>query len=257
MKAQLARNTNVPQHYLLSDNWGMQQKIDGHRLILSCQETFQAYNRKGDPRECPDGVKEFFKGLQGWTFDGELIGENYYIFDVMEIPTGNCQNWPLIKRYELLEKLESKLKDPVSLLPLILEDKERRFNEFLSSSSEGVIFKLLEAPYQNKTSSNFLKYKFVNQVDCVILERGFNDKDNFVLGLWTGSGFVDVGKCSSLTGDGPSANVGDVVTVDVLYATDSDRLYQAVKPRLRNDKDPQECLVGQLEECKTNREILC
>ena len=257
MKAQLARSTNLPQHYILSDIWGMQQKVDGHRMLINCGDTVQAFNRQGDPRECPEEITSFFSALRGWTFDGELLDDKYYIFDILEIPTGNCQNWPLLKRYELLEKLESKLKNPVYLLPLFIENKQEQFDKLLEDKAEGVIFKLLDAPYVNKKSSNFLKYKFINEVDCVILEAGFNDKENFVLGLWDGSGFVDVGKCSSLTADGPSAKVGDVVTVQVLYSTKGGRLYQAVAPRLRHDKAPQECLVGQIEECRTNKQILC
>lgn len=249
MKAQLPKSTNSPHQYLNSDKWGMQQKIDGWRMLLSCgNDGVVTYNRKGDILECPENIIEYFSVFTtDWTFDGELLDGVYYIFDLLEVPTGNVQNWPLIKRYEMLEMLANKFDGPIELVPLIVEDKETLFTSMKESRKEGVVFKLLSAPYINKTTSNFLKFKFINQVDCVILDKGIEDKDNFLLGLFDGKDFREVGKCSSLTGDGPQANIGDVVQVDILYVTKGDRLYQPVKPKLRWDKRPQECDISQLD----------
>lgn len=256
MRAQLPKNTNTPQQYLKSDKWGMQQKIDGWRMLLSCGEKVETFNRKGDLLECPENIVDYFKEFTtNWTFDGELLNGVYYIFDLLEIPTGNVQSWPLSRRYEMLEMISSKFNGPIELVPLITENKEEKFHEFKDGRNEGVVFKLLSAPYINKETSNFLKFKFISQVDCVILDKGIDNKDNFLLGLFDGVGFQEVGKCSALTGDGPNVKIGDVVQVDILYVTKGDRLYQPVKPKLRFDKTPQECLVDQLELYRANKEV--
>lgn len=258
MKAQLPKTTSTPSQYINSDNWAMQQKIDGWRMILSCgSEGVKTFNRNGEPLECPENIKEYFSVFTvDWTFDGELLDGIYYIFDLLAVPTGSVTSWPLSRRYEMLNMLSNKFDGPIELVPLITENKQEKFDEIKSNDSEGVVFKLLSAPYAGKRTSNFLKYKFVNQVDCVVIDKGFNSKENFVLGLFDGKGFVDVGKCSSLTGDGPKVKVGDVVQVTTLYVTEGNRLYQPVKPQLRYDKSPQDCTLDQLDLYRTNKEVL-
>ena len=258
MKAQLPKTTKTPNAYLNSNSWGMQQKIDGWRMLVSTgPHGTVTYNRKGEYLEAPQTVLDFFADFTTkWTFDGELLGDTYWIFDLLKIPTGDIRSWPLARRYELLTMLEDKLTGPVQLVPLITENKEQVMEDLRSRGAEGVVFKLLSAEYSGKETSACLKYKFVKQVDCVILDRGVGDKDNFVLGMFDGAKYVDVGKCSALTGDGPEADIGSVIQVDILYVTKGDRLYQPVKPKLRFDKTPQECTVDQLEEYRTTKEVL-
>jgi ATP-dependent DNA ligase len=257
VKAQLPQTTKTATPYLSNDNWGMQQKIDGRRMLLSCGETVETFNRKGDHLDCPDSIIEYFSAFTThWLFDGELLNDTYYIFDVLEIPTGDIRSWPLSRRYEMLSMLKDKFDGPVEVLPLYLENKEEIMQDLLTVTAEGVVFKRLDAEYVGKKTNSQLKYKFVKQVDCVILDRGVENKDNFLLGMYDGEKFIDVGKCSSLTGDGPQLDVGSVVQVDILYVTKGNRLYQPVKPMAGTDKDPTECLIDQLEEYKTTKEVL-
>ncbi len=257
VKAQLPQTTKTATPYLSNDNWGMQQKIDGYRMLLSCGETVETFNRKGDHLDCPDSIIEYFSAFTThWLFDGELLNDTYYIFDVLEIATGDIRSWPLSRRYEMLSMLKDKFDGPVEVLPLYLENKEEIMQNLLTATAEGVVFKRLDAEYVGKKTNSQLKYKFVKQVDCVILDRGVENKDNFLLGMYDGEKFIDVGKCSSLTGDGPQLDVGSVVQVDILYVTKGNRLYQPVKPMARTDKDPTECLIDQLEEYKTTKEVL-
>lgn len=258
VKAQLPQTTKTALPYLSNDNWAMQQKIDGWRMLLSCGEDgVKTYNRKGEHLDCPETIIEYFSKLTThWVFDGELLNDVYYIFDVLEIPTGDIRSWPLSRRYEMLAMLKDKFKGPTEVLPLYTENKETKLEELLEATAEGVVFKRLDAEYIGKKTNSQLKYKFTKQVDCVILDRGIENKDNFVLGMYNGNEFIDVGKCSSLTGDGPEADVGSVVQVNILYVTKGNRLYQPVKPMIRFDKDPKECLIDQLDEYRTTKEVL-
>lgn len=253
MKPQLARSTNVVEPYLSSENWGMQQKVDGVRTILECDLSVSGLNRRGDPIEVPENVSEALSGVSGWTFDGEMLKDVYYIFDLLAVPSGPITHWPLIKRYELLNKLTPKLKEPIHLLPLWIEDKTIRLSELRKSRAEGVIFKRLNAEYIGGKTAFFLKHKFINELDCVVLAKNVNDKENISLGVWDGKDFIEVGKCSALVGDGPSLEINDVVTISCLYVTNSNRLFHATLPRLRNDKLPEECSIGQLDECRVNK----
>ena len=258
MKAQLASGVSQYQTYLDSPAWAMQQKVDGWRMLLECGPELKTYNRKGEDLDCPQEIRDAFSGLTTeWLFDGELLDGKYYIFDIIRIPTGSVKSWPLSKRYEMLSKLASKLGAVATVLPMFVstEDKTEAFEKLRDSNAEGVVFKRLDGEYMEKKSTNFLKYKFVNQVDCVVLDTGINDKDNLLLGMYDGKSIVEVGKCSALTGDGPLVKVGDIVQVNALYSTEGGRLYQPVKPKLRTDKTALECELSQLLEIKANKEV--
>lgn len=256
IKAQLAKPVYEVKALLDSDRWGMQQKLDGQRMIIKCGGKVEAFNREGGPKKCPNNISNFFSTLTStWVFDGELVGSKYYIFDILEIPTGNIQNWTLKRRNDLLEKLSSKFVSPVYVVPLILNKKEEALKKLKKNNAEGVIFKNLESPYLNRKTYNFLKYKFVNDVDCVVLDVGLDDKSNLSLGMWDGNKYVEVGRVSSLTGDGPKIKKHDVVKVTILYSTKDNRLYQPVKPMLRDDKTARDCSISQLAETKTCKEV--
>lgn len=257
MKAQLPQTTKTALPYLSNDNWAMQQKIDGWRMLLSCGDKVETFNRKGEKLDCPKEITDYFSVFTtNWVFDGELLNGVYYIFDLLEIPTGDIRSWPLSKRYEMLSMLKDKFKEPISIVDLHTENKEKVFASLQKATAEGVVFKRLDAQYYPKKTNSQLKYKFIKQVDCVVLDKNVESKDNFLLGMFDGENFVDVGKVSALTGDGPQVDVGSVVQVDILYVTKGNRLYQPVKPILRFDKTPQECLVDQLWEYKTTKEVL-
>lgn len=255
IRAQLAKPVYQVDQLLVSDKWGMQQKLDGQRMIVRCGSEVEAFNREGAPKNCPANIRKYFSSLHSWIFDGELIGDQYYVFDILEIPTGNIQNWTFQRRNELLQKLASKLQKPVHVVPLFIDNKKEILESLMEKKSEGVIFKQLEAPYVGKKTYSFLKYKFVNDVDCVVLGRDLDDKQNLSLGMWDGNKLTEVGRVSSLTGDGPRARVGDVVKVTILYSTKDNRLYQPVKPIIRTDKSPLQCTTSQLKETRTHKEV--
>lgn len=255
-KAQLAKPVFNVEPLLKSNKWGMQQKLDGQRMIVKCGDGVEAFNREGAPKVCPKNISEYFSTLNStWIFDGELIGDKYYLFDILEIPTGNIQNWTLQRRNELLQKLAAKLQDPVYTVPLILENKKEALQSLQEKRVEGVVFKQLESPYVGKKTYSFLKYKFVNDVDCVVMDLGFLDKKNIVLGMYDRKNLVEVGRVSSLTGDGPRVQVGDVVKVTILYSTKDNRLYQPVKPIIRTDKNKFDCKISQMKETRTHKEV--
>lgn len=259
MRASLSTAIKVPNQYLNSDRWVMQQKMDGWRVLVKTGEQTKCLNRDGDPlNEIPlSKLGIFAKMSTEWLFDCEYIDGEFYVFDVLEIPTGDIKNFPLRKRLELLDNLSEKFAPPIYKVPSFYgEDKLRVFQELKGGNKEGVIFKDLDAPYEEGRNKSTLKFKFTKHVDCIIIDRNIDDKDNFALGMFNGSEITEVGHCSALTGDGPKINIGDVVQVNILYATESGRLYQPVKPRIRIDKSPQDCTLDQLKDLLPDRTVV-
>lgn len=258
MKASLPTAIKVPNQYLNSDNWVMQQKLDGWRVLIETGDNIKCLNRDGMPLDIPEvALGNLVDMKTHWIFDAEYLDKKVYIFDVLEMPTGSIEGFPLKKRLELLENLESKFTPPVYAVRSFYDaDKKKEvFKDLKASGKEGVIFKRLDSPYKRGRNRDFLKFKFVKHVDCVVLDRDIDSKSNFALGMFNGSAFEEVGMCSALTGDGPKIDIGDVVQVKILYATESGRLYQPVKPKLRVDKTPYECTVDQLNGLLPDKEV--
>ena len=253
------------EYYINNTNFAMSQKLDGERAIIQTKPgTLACWNRSGAVRAVEPSVREAFEGFPpGWTLDGEVVGKVFYPFDVLSVPQGedamSIAHLPSYKRHAILDGVMARTECEHLIgvrhytAPAV---KKRRFESLLTAGAEGVIFTRLTGVYQPERSGTYLKFKFVKDVDCVVIDKTINGRDNLALGVYDSGSLVEVGHCSALTGDGPNVSVGDVVTVTVLYATRNNRLYQPVKPILRNDKAPNECVIDQLQAIKVTKEQL-
>lgn len=258
-----------------SDEWVCEQKVDGTRCVVTVhsdgRREFTASN--GQPLKHATSLlwteklgKALPSDLHGtYALDGELLwtGE-FWVFDVVRFPDETVQTAPLQARRAILEMLFDvlKLEAPVFLLPQAvgLEAKLNLLRTVEAAGGEGVVLKRLDAPYVPGTRAiTQLKLKFTKTVDCVVTARNTNGKTNAELAVHaTGSPsgcrhkLVNVGSCSML--GKPDAQVGDVVEVKYLYATEDLHVYQPTLLRVRGDKEPQECTIDQLT--PVNKEII-
>jgi ATP-dependent DNA ligase len=121
---------------------------------------------------------------------------------------------------------------------------------------EGLIAKRVGAVYrEGLRSRDWVKIKRHHEIDCVVTWLGA-ERANMGVGLYDGDHLVDVAEVGRLTGDGRRCQVGDVVTVRCLYASDTNRLIQPTLPRLRTDKTARECTLDQLHAARTNPHLL-
>jgi bifunctional non-homologous end joining protein LigD len=256
LKPQLLSEVNKSglDNLLASDEFALSQKLDGRRLVLERSGLkVTGWARSGLETDVPKSLYEdFMKVRSNWIFDGELIKNTYHVFDIIEYPGGSLTSVEWIERQNLLNKVLTGFSDYVQIVRQATssEDKTSLYEDCMSAGAEGVVLCNIHSKYLFATrSSRCLKYKFIKSIDCVIIDRNIDSKDNLVLGLYDDNGeIVDVGKVSALTGDGKHHDfkVGEVVTVNYLYATESRRLYQPVKPKIRKDKEDIECLMSQL-----------
>ena len=254
MKPQLLREVEYADldTYLDSDDYAMSQKLDGTRVMIKRTSTgVQGIGRSGGTIPLPGNVRSaFMKVKSDWTFDGELIGDTYHVFDVVEFPGGTLAHHPWRERHKLCQNVLQDFASCVKVVPQYFGDNKRKFFQDCNDArTEGVVFSNVNGRYRYGTRSPLsLKYKFVKTIDCIVIDKEVNSKDNIALGVYDNGELVDIGKCSAITGDGKktSFNVGDVVTVTYLYGTNAKRLYQPVRPMLRTDKEPQECLMDQM-----------
>lgn len=252
---------------IIGKGWHAEQKIDGERLLVHVHDgKVVPINRSGQTSRSQAGLKEAleaFVWFDGeWCFDGELIGGVYYVFD-MPRALQDLFGLPYSDRRGVLENLWKGLNMPenVKLLPSYTDLTEclGLVERVLNNKGEGIIFKKGAAGYQpGKRTRDSLKWKFVKDIDAVVMETGKDGKSNMVVGLChdeTGE-MIEIADVTALAGDGARVETGDVVQVRFLYVSNDNRLVQPTLPRIRTDKTPKECLYSQLDEFKTSKEVL-
>lgn len=260
-------------------DWVAHQKLDGHRRAITIADgKITGWSRKGHPAELPGPLRTQLEVLAdiGWriTLDGELMADGtWWAFDLPELDNGRTAitgRYPLAARLDALDRLfQAWSPDPAvtRVVPTArgTEEVELLVKRVLALGGEGVVHKDPGSAYlPGVRSQRWRKQKHYVDVDCVASGFRVDNKgrpgrdahDNIGLAMWTGRKWQHVGEVSRLTGDGPRVQIGDVVAVQILYSTPDDRLYQPTKPRVRDDKDPHDCVTSQLDDCRMNRAVI-
>lgn len=289
---QLAKQAEVTNltHYINDDRWIMEQKLDGHRVLLVSggEHKPTALTRSGSlySRKLPQDILDYrfpkvaalLGGNDGatgeWVLDGELVGEavnghtvssTYWVFDVLQAP-GLDEGSPLWMRRAYLEAFFEKFSGhPFKLAPQAKTSSEKiaLSDTALKNNFEGLVLKDTQSPYRpGGRTPEWLKVKFVKTADCIVLGVRDDGKDSVKLGMiehgdpqFPNGKPVEVGR-SSLIGkekNGALA-VGDVIEVRYLYVGAGGRLYQPTIMRKRVDKAMHECTTDQM--VFVNKEVL-
>lgn len=264
----------------LSDDWMLQPKLDGHRLLVEVDGHggVSGYARNGNRTIVPRDVTALLSRLTApITFDCELIGDTLIAFDLVLAPGGVTPDMPAGERWKMLDALVGGLRELAGNGPCPIKsvaaaftptEKQAMVEYVADHQGEGYMAKKVASPYVFRTGPNdktrsrdWIKLKRTKTVDCIVQWLG-SDKQNMGLTLYGRDGNLilpdnpdegGVGECTRLAGDGQKVDVGDVVEVTVLYVTDDGKLYQPTKPILRHDKDPHECTVDQLDDLGTSK----
>lgn len=235
------------QDLLKDDDWGVQPKFDGVRFMLKKESgKISAVNRKGKATSIPKCIEKAFESVEVDFFvDGELIGETYYIFDVLEFDGVCHRKNPLQDRVSLLDSIEID-SDHVVFVDITIgtRNKKRLFASLKDEGKEGIVFKKLSAHYpvgRPASGGNYLKHKFYATCSCIVSE--VNQKRSVAISLHDDTAIGNVTIPANF--DIPKA--GDVIEVRYLYAYRGGSLYQPIYLGKRSDIDPEECVVSQLK----------
>ncbi len=265
-----AVDEEVLEKLLADDAMIAQQKLDGVRVLVHVKETLLATNRAGQATHVAEEVLAGLGQLpHGTIVDGEVVpheGElRYWLFDVLQIGSEDVSKLGYLERWSRLDAdLEPGLSGPIAVLPYAATKKDKRalLESLRASRAEGIVFKKRDAPYtagRPASGGTQLKHKFVKTADVVIVENAGNA---YRMIVHDGPKRFDVGKVFAGTTNASRKELDamlargetPVAEVKYLYATEDDQLYQPVFVRLRDDKDPDECLRTQLT--RTNREVV-
>ena len=267
MKAQLAtplEHVHVKQ-YVQSDQWWVEQKLDGQRfLVLVADGEISAFNRNGVEMTLPEQIATDFASFKTddtmWHFDGELVDGEYHIFDVLwagDTCEGGMTDKPFEQRRNRLEKIFSFWEpDHCHLVRCAKTETEKAdlIVKLERACSEGADWKKRTATYNvhGNREETWLKLKFVQCADVVVMELERGGKPQAVtIGMMQDNVWfptkVDI-KLEEVAGCKVPANleleVGDVLEVRYLYATNDNKLTQPIFVRKRTDKLPEECTMS-------------
>ena len=240
---------------LRDDNYCAQEKFDGkHLLIRKQDDDLEGINKKGFVVSLPQTVADELRGVPGsFIPDGESIGDDYHVFDLLEYNGENLRLLPYrIRLTRLIDLLMLARSDyqHINLVETAFSTRQKNelWQRLRRENREGIVFKRLDAPFtpgKPNSGGPQLKFKFVATASAVVAK--INVQRSVEVSLFNGRSLVSCGNVT-IPANHQIPRVGDVVEVRYLYAyRDSLALYQPVYLGPREDVDPGECLAAQLK----------
>ncbi len=241
------------QRLISEPGWCLQEKKDGRRILVQKQgAAVHGINRKGLLVGLPSPVVVQVNQIPGDVIiDGEMVGEVFHAFDLLQLGEEDLRNRPYEERWERLMKVL----EPGHFTHLERVEsaftparKALLFKRLQAEKREGVVLKRLDAPYTpGKPSSGGpqLKHKFYATLSAVVAK--INAQRSVELRLLNGKGWIPCGNVT-IPPNHQVPKVGAVVEIRYLYAfKESYVLYQPVYLGVRTDIEQHECVVSQLK----------
>lgn len=240
---------------LLPDqSWGMQEKMDGERRMVRVNGTVLGSNRKGLAVALPvlieKSLEQFVTPFAGeYVFDGEQIGDMYYVFDLLMADGQDLASQCYVARFARLSALT--FGPNVKVVPLRLSGQDKRiaFAAIWARKGEGVVFKRLDAVYTPgcpASEGDQLKYKFTASATVFVL-RVTEGKRSVAMGLLDAAGeTVEVGNVT-ISANAAIPEPGALIEVQYLYAYPGGSLYQPIYKGIRSDQTREACTTAQLK----------
>jgi len=230
----------------------MQEKHDGRRLILQkTGNTITGINKLGLGTGFPAIVADEFRVADAdFIVDGEIVGEEYHAFDLLELDGDDLRGRTYQERYlHLMNLLASFNHLHIELVESAYLPRQKRelFDQLKTRNREGVVFKRSDAVYTTgrpNSGGPQLKFKFVETASFIVIK--VNGKRSVSLMVFDGDRVVPVGNVTIPPNHEVPA-VGAVIEARYLYAYRGGSIFQPVYLGVRDDIRAEECQIDQLK----------
>jgi bifunctional non-homologous end joining protein LigD len=229
----------------------MQEKHDGRRLMLRKQDTITGINKLGVVTGFPAIIAEEFQVAEAdFLIDGEIVGEEYHAFDLLELDGDDLRGRTYQERYlHLMNLLASFNHRHISLVESAYLPSQKRelFDQLKSANREGVVFKRSDAIYtagRPNSGGSQLKFKFHETASFIVTK--VNGKRSVSLMVFDGDKVVPVGNVT-IPPNHEVPQVGAIVEARYLCAYRGGSIFQPVYLGVRDDIRAEECTVSQLK----------
>lgn len=222
------------EKYIKDPAWGGQQKLNGKHILTRVKTSkVEGINKTGLICPIPKAVEQALSILRGaHTFDGELIGDLYHIFDLYA-STSLKDSIPCEARHAGARFVLHDVKSPhVRITPFAIGEAAKR--EMLKSlregRKEGMVFKRLDAilvpgKVENLKKSVAVKIKFYTEGSFFVLDWN-KDTSSVQVAAQDGKKHVSVGNVTVPAKYVGQVTKGGVIRVRYLYATGASKLFQ-------------------------------
>jgi bifunctional non-homologous end joining protein LigD len=255
--------TAVDEHaakkLVLHHGFALQEKANGERRSSEViARVARGINKLGLYVNLPENIAQDMSAFGDAFFDGEQVGMNYYVFDLLQIGNQDLRGRPFGERYAMLEDvLKKTFRTPSSCIHLLKAEftpmhKQAMLDRIAAANGEGGVFKDVTQPYEGGRSPNVFKYKFTESSTCQVLD--INKQRSVQIGLLNANGrMLSLGNVTIPANFQVPAR-GDLVEVEYLYFTGS-AFEQPVYLGPRNDILPEECTLAQITRLKPGMEM--
>jgi bifunctional non-homologous end joining protein LigD len=241
------------ERLLHDDDYCAQEKFDGRHLLIRKQdEHIEGINKKGLLVSLPETVSNDIRNLPGsFIPDGESVGDDYHVFDLLELNGENLRPLPYRARLASLTNLVADTQHRhvrYVKTAFTTGEKIELLLRLRRENREGIVFKRLDALYtpgKPNSGGPQLKFKFVASLSAIVAK--VNIRRSVEISLLKGRSLISCGNVT-IPANHDIPKVGIVVEVRYLYAhRESHALYQPVYLGPRDDIESGECLASQLK----------
>ena len=236
------------ERLIKDDDWWMQEKYDGKRMLLRKADVVTAINRNGLSVGAPDAIITQADSLdQTYIVDGEAVGETLFVFDLLDVDQNDIRSAPYGQRLAQLEQIGFGGAIVLAETAKTQQEKQRLYDRLRASGAEGIVFKQHTAPYtagRPNSGGPQVKFKFYATASVVVTK--LNVKRSVAVAVRNGEQFIEVGNVTIPPNkDIPPMNA--VIEVRYLYAYQGGSLYQPTYLGARDDMQVEDCVIAQLK----------
>lgn len=239
---------------------GMQEKIDGERHPIQIVEgVVTGGNKRGLVRPVLPEIADELRPLGDAVLDGEIVGDTYYVFDLLSHAGHDLRHLPFQSRYAKLLRVMESILPPLKaggasrivVVPLVTFPAAKKIfrNALYSEGAEGYVLKLLSACYTPGAGGNeTVKYQFRSTIAAVVGEKT-DDKRSVSISVMRDSDGSrrELGKVT-IPGSLAIPTEGSIIEVEYLYCHPGKdgKLSQPVFKGERFDAVEGDCLESKL-----------
>lgn len=249
---QLLNTIENVQEYIDDDSYLSQEKKDGERRMVICNEKTIGLNKKGEEVPLPDSILNSVK--TNCILDGEIVGDKLFVFDILLCNTISEKAIPTnknscIERLKILIAFSHNLGKGIEVVETAYtkEDKQKMFDNLKKNNKEGIVFKKKDSPYEHgrpNSGGSALKFKFYKTATFIVANITKN-KRSVGLELMSGQERISMGKVT-IPPNKDIPEVGDFVEVKYLYAFKGGSIFQSEYLTKRNDCDLTDATMKQI-----------
>lgn len=240
---------DVLNPYFDNDDWILQEKFDGRRLMTKKEgNKVTAINKKGLSIVMPQSIEDKLNTMkEDAVFDGEIIGEKYYIYDMMEYDGKNVRTLSVVERLNKLNSLP--IKDLVVKTYFKPEEKRAAFKQLKEDKKEGIVLKKTTSAYvpgKPASGGSQLKFRFFETSTFHVTKHTKNARSVEVTVYDENGKFYMLGKVTiPVNWDVP--DVGSFVEVKYAHCFIGGALYHSIYMGPRDDQDVNDCTLKQIK----------